>query len=301
MLRRLVPLAAATGLLSTLGCNSSVSIGEQETDTEQPSSSDTPGDESGASSTSATSTSGSGQSTTPATTTTDATSGPIEGSSSGTEGTTGDVDDDSGPGESDLTGEQTTGPSGEGLVLFINFDGPTLTHGTDDATTDVTQIAQLAMDLEAYSGSAAERAEIVAVVEEDFAGINITITDERPAEGEYTMALVTPTSALPGAAGIAPLDCDNSQPSSVLAAFSAPQGTPLSPAEIGATVSRETGFALGLEAVEDDDALMTGGFVVGSAFVTECTPSSGETVCTHLGCDAGSQNSFAELAARANE
>ncbi|MEM6993981.1 MAG: hypothetical protein AAF721_25945 [Myxococcota bacterium] len=217
------------------------------------------------------------------------------------EGTGGGTTDDGSSGSDDGDGSSSTGtmPPVDAAVLFVNFDGPTLSQGTDDATTDVTQIPNMAMDLAAFGGGPDEAA-IVAAVQADFAGLSVFVTDQRPADGDYTMVVVTPTNPFVGSAAIAPLDCDNENPSNIAFVF-AGVGDGATVDNVAGRVSRETGSTMGLEHVDAAGDLLNQGFIQDdAAFTDECHSLTGAANCPgqHIAAcpGGGSQNSFAELA-----
>ena len=146
-------------------------------------------------------------------------------------------------------------PSAEGGVIapwmvFLNFDGATLTAGGDSAQDDITQIAELAGEFAPYDGDASMRTSVIQAVEVDFAEYNIDIVDTRPESGEYAMTLVGPTNPFGGGVlGIAPVDCGNQQThSNVSFAFT---NLTLDPITTASTISHELGHSFGLDHVNE--------------------------------------------------
>lgn len=223
-------------------------------------------------------------------TTTDLPAATDEGSS-GAITSTGAIDDGS-------SGEPaaTTGGSTCGTIVYVHFDGITLTEGPDDARTDTTTIADLAIELAPYEGDA--RAEIFQLAASRFVDFDVCFTDERPADGDYTMAVVTPTNPIaPTTFGLAPTDCGNANPNNILFAFAESEFTP---ALIGMSIARSLAFTYGLDQHQgsNEDILSLFAFE-DSMFVDECVAFSPSTPqCPHDPCRGGDQNGYQELLSR---
>jgi hypothetical protein len=182
-----------------------------------------------------------------------------------------------------------------GHVVYINFDGPTLTHGFDDARANVTELADLAIELEPFGGSNSHKSEIVRRVEELYEDFDVCVTDTRPATGDYTMAVVTPTNPFAGGYhGIAgQVDCLNANPNNIIFAFGSWQspGTTV----IGTVVAKGLGHSYGLHtsaAASDVMAYFPGST---STFKDICFTLDGGWFCAHEICDSGEQNSWRKL------
>jgi hypothetical protein len=164
----------------------------------------------------------------------------------------------------------TTGDGPGGAhVLFLNFDGATITRGSDNpglnrsfipnnTTTvippfDDTKVAMF------YNRAAAIN-EVVKYSNGFYANYNVHIVTTRPASGRYSMFMVGGTATLVGSGGgvvgIAPLDCGNANESNVGFAFSASlipsTRTSLTSAnnalrQLAITIVHEAGHAYGLE------------------------------------------------------
>ena len=139
--------------------------------------------------------------------------------------------------------------------------------------------------------------EIVASVEAAWSGINAVFVTERPADGDYTMLVITPTNPFTaGVQGIAPLDCTNANPNSIAAAFT---DTVADAVTVAAVISRELGYTYGLENIDADSDFMNSTFMIGTEFDDACNTVAMEPqACAHVGCAAGEQNSYAELVSR---
>ena len=216
-----------------------------------------------------------------------------------------DDDDDAGTAGEESGGEEsgesggTIDPPKDATVVFVNFDGPTLTGGTDDSTNDVTQIGEMTGDLEPY-GEGPIRDEIVEHAQSLFAGLNVVVTGERPDDGDYIMAVVTPSNPFGGAPqGVSPIDCEDSNPRNIVFLFFS-LGDGFSAEHIGSTVARQSAFTIGLEHVDAREDLLNGFILEGTSFTDECHDVVNGPVCPEQHaehCPAGQQNSFAELEA----
>lgn len=238
------------------------------------------------------------------------TSGPMNGSAStndnpsassqggsattdSTEGSTTTGDPTETGSSSEETG-QIDPPDGSN-VAFLNFGGVTLTQGADNASQNTSGVG-LAGELAPFQ-SPEDIPEIVASVEAAWAGINLVFVTERPASGEYTMVVITPTNTFSaGVQGVGPLDCNDTNPSSVAGVFT---DNPAGSEFIAAVISRELGFTYGLETIDSDDDFMNGNLIVGTEFVDSCHDTSNlPGACAHVGCADGEQNSYGELVSR---
>jgi len=177
------------------------------------------------------------------------------------------------------------GPNDE-QVLFINFDGATLTRASnngseasDDAALNRTWIPNVvsvgssfaypSFDSVPYGPTyddAFVRGRIVSLVSGWYAPYNVLVTTTRPASGRYTMMMVggqagSFISPAGSAVGVAPLDCDNESQSNIGFAFA----TSLSPGNsdaskqramrlVAQTIAHEAGHSFGLEHVDSNGA-----------------------------------------------
>ncbi len=142
-------------------------------------------------------------------------------------------------------------------LLFVNFEAITLTMGNDDSRTDVSSI--FAGEFVAFGGGDAERAAVMAAVRTDWEPYDLVITESRPAAGDYTMNVTSPTNPFgsgSGVLGIAPLDCmDMMAPNNVTFAFHG-AGDGFSPATVATTIGQEVAHSYGLEHVNNPADIM---------------------------------------------
>ncbi|HWB79159.1 MAG TPA: hypothetical protein VG755_29565 [Nannocystaceae bacterium] len=205
------------------------------------------------------------------------------------------------PGECACTADQICTPDGcYGGQIFLNFDGPNMTLGSDDATQDETSISELSGQMSAHGGDAQERAALVAAVRTRFADVSLWITDERPTQGEYAMIVLGDNlAAFGGALEISPLNCGAANPHSV--AFAGIYAGDALDVDVSATVvSHGIGHVSGLDHVDDMDAIMGTFAYPDSSFSPGCLPLAGGAGCagTHGAfCAANQQDSLAELQA----
>jgi len=169
------------------------------------------------------------------------------------------------------------GPNGA-HVLFLNFDGATITKASDNpalnrsfipngSTTvipsfDDTRFAQVYTRADAIN-------KVVDYANGFYANYNVMIVTTRPASGRYTMMMVGGTATLVGSGGsvvgIAPLDCGNQTEGNVGFAFAASlitsNRTTKSSAdtalrELALTIVHEAGHSYGLEHVNNQADIM---------------------------------------------
>jgi MYXO-CTERM domain-containing protein len=139
-------------------------------------------------------------------------------------------------------------------TIFVNFDGAQLNSGSDNSKTNTTQIGELAGSFPAY-GDGPKREAVLQAVRKDWADYNVTITDDRPASGDYVMNMTGPVSVGGGVLGVAPLDCDDRQPNNITYAFHG-EGDSFSAAITATTISQEVAHSFGLEHVDEPGDIM---------------------------------------------
>jgi hypothetical protein len=201
-------------------------------------------------------------------------------------------------GSTSTEGGNTTGdPLDAAMVIFVNFDGAVLTLAeVDDATLDQS-VLDVGMPLAPY-GVGPKRDEVMAFMAEYWAPFDVGVTSTRPATGDYTMIVVTPTNPFPSAGGIAPLDCDNANLRTVGLVFGSIDDA-MGAVDVAAIITHVVADGMGLEHTEG------GGFTHPFSFedynfVDACVPIFGEPFCVaqHAPfCPPGQQNAFAELSA----
>lgn len=145
---------------------------------------------------------------------------------------------------------------GASAVIFVNFDGETLSSGSDDSKANRTQIGNLAGVFAAY-GEGAKRDAVMQAVRDDWADFNVTIVETRPASGDYAMCMTGPTNPFGGGVlGIAPLDCNDSQtPNNIVYAFHSVNDNH-SASTTATTIGQEVAHSYGLEHVNEPGDIM---------------------------------------------
>jgi len=139
-------------------------------------------------------------------------------------------------------------------ILFVNFDGVTTTMGADNSKTDSSSI--YGQPFAPFGGDEAAQNAVIDAVFTDFLEYDLEIVAERPASGDYTMAVTSPTNPAGGSVlGIAPLDCFDGMPNNVVFAFHG-AGDMYGPSGIAGTISHEAGHSYGLEHVNDPSDIM---------------------------------------------
>ena len=143
-------------------------------------------------------------------------------------------------------------PSG-GHILYVNFDGATL-HGGNctNATTNCTFIDSVGTyNYPPYPGTQTQKDAILQRLAGYYADFDVQLVTTRPASGDYSMTMVGPGSAVcgascsGGAAGVAPLDCSDTNPDDISFAFTDVIGTSDTYA-IAVTIAQESAHGYGL-------------------------------------------------------
>ena len=160
-------------------------------------------------------------------------------------------------------------PNAHARVLYIAFDGATLTDGADDATTNVSSLVSGATAIPAFDSTvAAPRISATDVhdvvldrIRSLLAPYALPVTDVRPASGAYTMVVLGGSHGQlgrsAGVAGLAPIDCADTDASDVAFVFAgdidAVHGGVVA---VGNTAAHEAGHTFGLEHVGEVADLM---------------------------------------------
>jgi hypothetical protein len=189
-------------------------------------------------------------------------------------------------------------------ILYVNFDGADMNGcgGSNDPHNDCSTIFQGVVL--PYSGDAVKRASIVQVIRKRVADFGITVTDQRPASGDYDMEMVGNWQGQsPGFAGVAPnIDCYDAtggETSFTLEASASADG-------IAEIVLQELAHTWGLEHVDETQDLLyptTEG--INKTFQDECHKIVADTQLNETNgycnaihtqfCSFGWQNSHQEL------
>jgi hypothetical protein len=180
------------------------------------------------------------------------------------------------------------------VVVYVNFDGAVLTAGTrDDARANITQVPNLGIELAPYDGNA--MSEILARLELLFEDFDVCITSERPEDGDYTMAIVTPTDPFGGVIhGVASeIDCGNQNPNNIVFGFFG--ANDLGSVFAAGSLAKSLGHSFGLEEhVQDEEDLMhqSGFGTTALAFKDTCIELPfDEPSCRHDTCGVANQQS----------
>ena len=154
-------------------------------------------------------------------------------------------------------------PAAVSHIIFLNrCVGNCTLHGNpsqNNSTTDTSTIfSSGTKTVSAYSGTDAQWNQIVSCVRSAYAPFNVTITDQRPASGDYHMAIVAGTASQVGESsnvlGVSPFSCGYI-PNSI--SFSFANSEPTNIDDICWTVSQETAHSWGLDHKFDDRDPMT--------------------------------------------
>lgn len=214
-----------------------------------------------------------------------------------------------------IVGERYDDPVSRGFVgptrpalagphtIYVNFDGVTLEVDgwTDDATKNRTLFPDFGGEWPAFGDApgSAKREAVLAAVRNDFDRFGVVVTDERPASGLYTMAIVSPRGGGTQQLGVANVACGGSNLAGLaFAFFGASEGDTT---KIAATVSHEVGHSLGLDHTSDTADLMFPTNQGGDpSLVDACVGLEAGALCTAVHaefCGTGQQNGVAELTA----
>jgi MYXO-CTERM domain-containing protein len=174
-------------------------------------------------------------------------------------------------------------PAVNARVLWIDFDGGTITNGAvDNATTDVSQLASASTVFPAYDPSVS--APRVAAADAILAvygraswllrSYGVSVVSTRPSSGAYSRVVVSGTPALLGRssalAGLAPLDCTDANGDNIAFAF-ADEATPSNGGVVvlANVIAHEAAHTFGLEHVDNTDDVM---FAMAPAIKTPSLP-----------------------------
>lgn len=152
--------------------------------------------------------------------------------------------------------------AGAPYVLYVNFgDGVPLRSGNcSNAAANCSFIVRCTSPraVPPYAGSAEEKALTLKYLKKYLAPFNVSVVDQRPASGDYSMVVIggTPMDICygnGGALGVAPMDCNDTNKNDITFAFSGVSNEPLT---IAQTIAQEHAHGYGLEHTQDThDAL----------------------------------------------
>jgi hypothetical protein len=152
------------------------------------------------------------------------------------------------------------------LTIFLNFDGASLSQGGSDSKNNRTELIASASLAYPAMGSWTKLGgrdkgitDIIAELKLLFMKVGVEFVTQRPASGDYTMAVVggdgSGVVASGGdAVGISPLDCKNSNKNDIVLIFGDKLGG--SAKDIAFVIAHELGHSFGLEHVDDPTSIM---------------------------------------------
>ena len=146
-------------------------------------------------------------------------------------------------------------------IVYVNMDGANLSGGGEDSRTNQSWIAgQYGMtgQYPSWGGNESQRQSLLDAVKQDWGPFNVSIVDQRPGSGNYSMCMTGPANHPfgNGVLGIAPLDCfDNNKNNVTFAFHSASQlGGWASAGTQATTIGQEVAHGYGLEHVTGNGA-----------------------------------------------
>jgi hypothetical protein len=150
---------------------------------------------------------------------------------------------------------------GEPQVVFVDFDGPTLTDCDDCSSAENNQslivgyaFGTSSVELAPYT-SESGRAAILAELQSIYSAYNVQFVTVRPESGPYTMLVITPT--IWAHHGIGPLDCDNANKSDIAFVFYTSDSRFYPTwAKVAQAGAHELGHTFGLDHVTDSSEVM---------------------------------------------
>jgi hypothetical protein len=184
-------------------------------------------------------------------------------------------------------------------VVFVSFEAINLQQGFDDSHNNMSGI--FGGQFAAFGGDGSERAAVMDAVRTDWEPYNVLIVDTRPASGDYTMNVTSPTNPIgQGVLGIAPLDCDDMQTHNNITFAFHGANDGFGPSIVATTIGQEVAHSYGLEHVDEPGDIMNPYNAGGDpSFRDQCIQivQGGQCAAQHaLHCGSGqSQNSHLEL------
>jgi hypothetical protein len=193
-------------------------------------------------------------------------------------------------------------PANVSHVIFMNrcTGGCTLHPGNDNSLTDTSSIPNGTSSVSQYAGTAAQWQQLVSCVRATYAPFNVQIVDQRPASGNYHMAVVAGRASevgeQQGVLGVSPFSCGYIGNA---ISFTFANEEPSNINDLCWTVSQETAHSWGLDHKFDNRDPMTY-LQSGPAMKTfqnqagSCGEYSARTCsCTYAGTGNSQENSFA--------
>ncbi len=184
----------------------------------------------------------------------------------------------------------------QGGVIFLNFDGPTMTHGSpDDATMDQTTLSSQAGLMNPFGGSAQDHDTLVAEVSQVFADFSVYVTRERPYVAPYYMVVLGDNLDRPGGT-LATIGCGAwTNPVGFAGVY---DGDGLESTLRSKYVAHVVGHLIGLDHIDDIGSIMGQTLGLSATFQDACLPLTASSCPQHIDfCPDVQQNSYAELEA----
>lgn len=162
-------------------------------------------------------------------------------------------------------------------VVYLNYDGATISGGANDARSNRSQVCQGTI---APFGDGQMRTASIQATRTDWAPYGAILVTTRPQAGNYTMAMIGPDPGCGnGASGEAPVDCENFNPNDVVFNYTS-SSQAASPVQVANTTSHEIAHSLGLvHVVNGGDMMHPTAATSDRIFLDQCIGFSDAAYC----------------------
>lgn len=193
-------------------------------------------------------------------------------------------------------------------LVYINTDPVNVVGGSNDPTMDSISVnGFMDTEMDGWAGATPEQlGELLWLLKQTTLAYDVEFTLERPAAGPYDMIVFGSaddhTSSFGGTCSVQVgiSDCLDAGGESIGFMFwgCLPADDQFDPHRIAFHTLGALGYGWGLENISGTGQVMAGYSGSGLKFGEACAVISGTSSCTHEGCDAGQQNSSADMLAR---
>ncbi len=193
-------------------------------------------------------------------------------------------------------------------LVYVNTDPITVQAGmTNDPTMDSVSVNGYTMtEFDGWTGASEEqRRELLALLKDTSVAFDIEFVLDRPAAGPYDMVVFGSaddhTSSFGGtcSAQVGLSDCGDASGAAIAFTYwgCLDMDEQLDPKRVAFHTLGALGYGWGLENIAGNGQIMSGWSASALEFGTACANINGPSGCAHAGCDAGKQDSSADLTA----